>query len=74
MERKDSGTRELTLHLNCPHCNEGEIKGIGMLRYIALYQQLPQGTYREYGTDNVISTCIRCNGDYELEELELENK
>ena len=74
MERKESGTRELTLHMNCPHCNEGEIRYINMQHYLPPYHQLPQGSYREYGTDNVISTCIRCNGNYKLEELELEDK
>lgn len=74
MERKDSGTRELTLYSNCPHCNEGRVKYINMQRYLPLRQELPQGWYRESGTDNVISTCIRCNGNYKLEELELEDK
>lgn len=74
MERKDSGTRELTLHMNCPHCNEGKIGYITVQRYLPLHEQLPQDLYRESGTDNVISTCIRCNGNYKLEELELEDK
>lgn len=72
MERKESGTRELTLHLNCPHCNEGEIRYKNAAIALPMNMPLRQGAYRDVNGLDIVSVCDACNGNYELELLELE--